>query len=506
MTDTSHRSASRTARELSSWQPSNGSADSDLLPELSTIVARSRDLARNHGVASAAIETLTNNVVGIGFRLYSRPEFRLLNKSPEWEQEWSKKVESLWRSWAESFNVDAGASLNFNGLTNQVFNSCLINGEALALVLWDKNKEFATTIQLIEPDRLSNPNGVADSKYLRGGIEIDKFGKPIAYHIRKNHPGDYWIGTATDEWVRVPATTSFGRRRVLHIFERDRIGQTRGIPVLSPVMPMFKMLDHYERSELQAAIVNAMIAAFIETPMDGESINEMFGGNSEDYLNAKKDWKVKLEGGSVIPIFPGDKVSSFTPSRPNSAYANFVENVLRHIGVGLNIPYELLFKDFSKTNYSSARAALLEAWRYFNSQRLWLSTYWATPVFELWLEEAINKGLIEAPEFYNHKYAYTRCKWIGPGRGWVDPVKEAQACQIRMESGLSTLEDECASQGLDWEEVLDQRAREKKRIKELGLEETDEILKSDDMGNNARDDDDDARDSGDDKQKSRDNS
>jgi len=103
--------------------------------------------------------------------------------------------------------------------------------------------------------------------------------------------------------------------------------------------------------------------------------------------------------------------------------------------------------------------------------------------------------LVDAPDFYENKYAYTRCKWIGPGRGWVDPVKEAQACQIRMEIGLSTLENECASQGLDWEEVLEQRAREKAKLVELGLilGENNETIKQDRMGNNARDvaDDDD---------------
>jgi lambda family phage portal protein len=232
---------------------------------------------------------------------------------------------------------------------------------------------------------------------------------------------------------------------------------------------MFKMLDHYERSELQAAVVNAMIAAFVETPMDGESIAEVFGGSGDDYLTARNEWDIKLQGGSIIPMFPGDKVAPFTPGRPNSGYGQFVENILRHIGAGLNIPFELLMKDFSKTNYSSARAALLEAWRYFSAKRQWLSNYWAKPVYELWLEEAINKGIIEAPDFYEKFHAWTKSKWIGPGRGWVDPVKEAKAAHLRMQIGLSTLEDECAAQGLDWEEVLEQLAREKAKITELGL-------------------------------------
>lgn len=467
MTDTSHKAASHTLREIASWQPGKGSADSDLLPELNTIVARSRDLSRNHGIAAGAMQTLSDNIVGTGFRLSAKPDYKALGKTKEWEEEWQVHVEALWRSWAETFNCDAAQKLNFHGLTTQIFKSCLINGEALALPLWLKNRPFSTAIQLVEPDRLSNPNNASDTKTLRGGIEIDKYGAPIAYHIQKDHPGDYWTGTAS--WERVSAFTPFGRRRVLHVHDINRIGQNRGKPVLTSIMPMFKMLDHYERSELQAAIVNAMIAAFIETPMDGESLNELFGGSGEDYLNAKKDWKVKLEGGSIIPIFPGDKIAPFTPSRPNSAYGSFVENLLRHIGTGLNIPYELLLKDFSKTNYSSARSALLEAWRYFNGRRQWLSTYWATPVYELWLEEAVNRGLLDAPDFYENRYAYTRCKWIGPGRGWVDPVKEAQACQIRMDIGLSTLEAECAGQGLDWEEVLEQRAREKAKLTELGL-------------------------------------
>ena len=357
----------------------------------------------------------------------------------------------------------------------------------IALVLWLPERSVATTLQLVEPDRLSNPNNCTDTKTLRGGVEIDRFGAPIAYHILKEHPGDYW--SASLQWEHIPAYTSFGRRRVLHIHDINRIGQTRGKPILSSIMPMFKMLDHYERSELQAAIVNAMIAAFIETPMGGEELNELFGGSSDDYLNAKKDWQVKLEGGSIIPIFPGDKVAPFTPSRPNSAYGSFVENLLRHIGTGLNIPYELLLKDFSKTNYSSARSALLEAWRYFNGRRQWLADYWATPVYELWLEEMVNKGLVDAPDFYANHYAYTRCKWIGPGRGWVDPVKEAQACQLRMDIGLSTLENECASQGLDWEEVVEQRVREKNKLKEMGL--INEDIKQNNLGDNTRDDGDD---------------
>jgi len=473
VSDTAHRAASLRTRELASWMPLLGSADSDLLSELPTLVSRSRDLTRNHGVASGAIQTLVDNVIGTGLRLAAIPDYRALGKTKEWADEWARQVETEWRSWAESTECDAANALTFAGMTALVFRSSIVNGEALALPLWleQRGTRYATTMQLVEADRLSNPAGRQDSKTMRSGIEIDMYGAAVAYHLRKNHPGDVYMGFGLDaqDWERIPARTAFGRQRVLHIHDKERTGQHRGKPLLTSIMPMFKMLDHYERSELQAAVVNAMIAAFIETPLDGEAIGEMFGGSVDDYLAARNEWDIRLQGGSIIPVFPGDKVAPFTPSRPNSGYGQFVENVLRHIGAGLNIPFELLMKDFSKTNYSSARAALLEAWRYFNARRQWMATYWARPVYELWLEEAINRGIVDAPDFYERRAAWTRCKWIGPGRGWVDPVKEAKAAHLRMQIGLSTLEDECAAQGLDWEEVLEQLAREKAKIIELGL-------------------------------------
>ena len=473
VSDSAHRAASLTARELSSWLPTAGSADADLLGELDTLVSRSRDLTRNHGVAAGAVQTLVDNVVGTGLRLSALPDYKALDKDKNWADEWSRKTEALWRSWADTTECDAARSLTFTGLTTQVFRSGLINGEALALPLWlpHRQQTFATTLQLVEPDRLGKPNDRQHDASIRGGIEIDTYGAPMAYWIAKHHPGDQLLGVAGEakKYQRIPTFTRFGRRRVIHVHDKERTGQHRGKPIFTSIMPLFKMLDHYERSEMQAAVVNAMIAAFIETPLDGESISELFGGSAEDYLNARNDWQVKLQGGAVIPVFPGDKVAPFTPSRPNAAYGSFVENILRHIGTGLNLPFELLMKDFSKTNYSSARAALMEAWRYFLGRRQWLATYWAKPVYELWLEEAIQKGMIEAPDFYQNKALWTRCKWIGPGRGWIDPVKEAKASQIRLNTGLSTLEDECATQGLDWEEVLEQRAREQNKMEALGL-------------------------------------
>lgn len=480
--DTPHAGASRIRKQLHNWIPTRRTADADLLPDQDMLIARSRDLNRNNGVAAGAFQSLQDNTVGIGLRLSSAPDYKALGKTISWQEEWTRGVESLWRTWADNVYCDAAGQQTFNSLTQLVFRSALENGEALCLPLWLSRPEtpFATCLQLVDADRLSNPQFVPASLYLRGGIETDVYGRPLAYHIQKqlNWPGFYY-GTygitgygisAGLEWERIPAMTSFGRRRVLHVHVKERIDQTRGKPILAPVIEQFRMLDSYQRTELQSAIVNSIVAGILETPMDPAGIAEMMGGDPTAYLEAKNEYRVQLEGGTVVPLYPGDKMTPFTPSRPSQQYAAFVESVLRQIGASMGLPYELVLKDFSKTNYSSARAALNEAWRFFINRRTWLATYWCAPIYRLWFEEAVNAGLIEAPKFYEQSELYLRAKWIGPGRGQIDPTKEAEAAQIRMDTFTSTLEEECAEQGRDWEEVLEQRAVEVARMKELDLE------------------------------------
>ena len=472
-----HSAASLTHPDLRGWQPNQGSADADLLNELPQIVMRSRDLVRNHGVADGAQQTLTDNIVGTGLRLSSTPDYLLLGKDKAWAEEWSKHTEARWRAYADSTDCDAGNSLNFHGQTEQIFRSTFSNGEGLALPLWlpRPGARYATRIQMIEPDRLSNPMGRMDGPRLRSGIEIDQYGAPLAYHIRKAHPGDRMYADAADinQWERIPAFTDWGRRRVIHVHNKGRVGQSRGKPSLTSVMRQFKVLGDFTNAELKAAVVNAKIAVLTESALTPEGIAELLSSDDdarkkyEDALANRGLSTISMEDGQIIPLEIGEKLSGFTPGRPSGSFDPFVTSIFRHIATGLNIPYELLMKDFSRTNYSSARAAMNEAWRFFRGRRQWIATYWARPVYELWLEEAVNLGIIEAPDFYQNKAAYCCCRWIGPGRGYVDVTREADASETRMRNNMSTLEDECAEQGRDWEETLEQRGTEIKRAMDM---------------------------------------
>lgn len=479
----SYTGASLTHPDMRRWVPFPGSADADLLLDQGLLRSRSRDLVRNHGVAEGALQTITDNVVGVGLRLSAAPDYKLLGKTKDWAEEWSNNVEALWRTWAGTAACDAARCLTFDGLTTQIFRSGWENGEGLALPLWLPDPrpaagKFSTRLQVIEPDRLCNPNFGPDSPTLRGGVEIDGFGGPLAYWIKKTHPGDRYalLGSMIWDWERIPATTPWGRPRVIHAHDKERSGQTRGKPKLASVMRQFKVLGDYTNAELKAAVVNAMVALVTESTMGQEQLVELLSSNPDalkqyqDGLSNRNRSAINFREGLVVPLALGEKISSFSPARPSTAFDPFTTMLFRHIAAGLNIPYELLMKDFSKTNYSSARAALNEAWRFFKGRRQWLSTYWASPVYTIWLEEAVNTGVVEAPDFYENQAAWCRARWIGAGRGWVDPLKEAQASRLRMDSMVSTLERECAEQGEDWEEVLEQRAAEQAKMKELGLQ------------------------------------
>ena len=468
---TANVAASYQDAKIGAWIPSPGSADADLLQEQRIIYSRARDLVRNNPIGAGATQTFADNVIGSQLRLSSQPKYRLLGWEKSQASEWANQTEDQFESWANTTECDAARTQTLMDLSIQALKSALVNGDALALVMWLPRKEaqWSTRLQMVEADRLATPPHLINSKYLRGGVEIDDYGAPVAYWINRNHPGDMFGNIVNNplDFVRVPAFTPWGRRRVIHLYDKERSGQSRGKSIFAAVMREFKVAGDYLGHELHAAASNAMIAAFLESDLPPESVAELFGTDTSEggYWKGVSDKfnRKKLESGMMLTLPVGTKFSGYNPNRPNTAFDGFMESVMRHIAAGLNMPYELLLKDFSKTNYSSARAALLEAWRFFQSKRAWLKNLWLDPIYACWMEEAVNTDKIQAPDYYANRHAYHGCRWVFSGRGWVDPVKEAKAAQMRMDMGLSTQEAECAEQGTDWEDVQDQRIRELSR-------------------------------------------
>lgn len=267
---------------------------------------------------------------------------------------------------------------------------------------------------------------------------------------------------------------------VVHAFEPGRAGQYRGVSVLAPIIKRLRMLGRYDEAELQAAVLNAVMAAFVESPFDHDQFASALGGGEElsAYQQQRLDYyqaaPINVGGAKIAFTFPGEKVTLTKPSHPNSVFEAFERASLRNIASAMGMTYEQLSMDWGQVNYSSACAALLEVWRGFAARKEHFAQAFMAPIYAAWLEEAIDRRIIRlpkgAPDFAEAKAAYCSAKWIGPGRGWVDPHKEATAATERLAAGLSTLERECAEQGEDYLETIQQRARERKEMLALGLD------------------------------------
>lgn len=480
---TAYNAADPVSQELSSWHPQLKSPDAAYLPERDKITSRINDLVRNDGWASGSVTRFIDSVIGSSLRLSSKPDFRMLGIKPEEAVELSKYFEAEWRSFGYDIDryCDAARHHTIGGLFALGFRHKFVDGDAIAIAhhLPERGGRYATTIQIINPDRLCNENGAPNNDTLRGGVEIDEYGAAVNYYFRNAHVTEQY--KAEDfNWTKVARETDWGRPLVIHDYNKEKAGQTRGVGKLTPIVERLKMLTNMDRVELQAAVINATLATYITSPFDHAMVQGAMEANDEELaayqsgrIDFHKDAQLQLNGARVPILFPGEDIKGLDSKRPSTAYADFEAQALRNIAAGIGMSYEQISTDWSKTNYSSARAALLEVWRTFNKEREDFSQSFCTRIYSVFLEELFDRGDVplpsKAPDFYEAKTAYCRSRWIGPPRGWVDPVKEAQAAVIRIERGLSTLEDECAEQGKDFEEVIAQRKVENTMWQEADL-------------------------------------
>jgi len=460
------------ASEVAAWQPFREHPDRELGYAREGITGRARDLARNNGYAAGAVQKEVDAVVGAQFRPSVKPDWRVLGIDEAAARDVGDQIEAAWRLWADDprFTADVTRTHTFGGLAGLAYRTGIVDGEALAVLHWrdDAPGTFRTAVRIVDPDLLSNPQLAPDTSVMRSGVELDRYGAPVAYHFRRDHETAFWPGGESQIWDRVERETPWGRPQVVHFFDRHRDGQTRGVSRFSSVMDALKMQDKYSRVELQAAVLSAILGLFVTSQFDGETVMGLLDDQKFETLHeARSAINSDLTFGGVrIPVLPpGDTINSVAVSRPAGQFEMFESAVLRRIAAGLGVSYEQLTMDWSKVNYSSARAALVEIWRGFTARRQDFAARFCAPILFAVIEEAVDLGLVVlpagAPGFHDAPGAWLKAKWIGPGRGYVDPIKEAQAAAIRVGLGLSTMEIEAAElNGADYGDNLDQIRRE----------------------------------------------
>ncbi|MDR6850381.1 phage portal protein [Sphingomonas sp. BE137] len=493
--------ANYASQEYGDWFPATRSPDSEININRDRITGRARDLFRNDAWAKGAISRILDSTIGASYRLVSKPDYRALslyNKAfdAEWAEEYRRAVEALWRNYADDLGHynDVGRKLTVSQQFRLALGHKLVDGESLIVAQWRPDRvyvggaRYATCFQGIDPDRLSNPYQGPDTRFMRNGVEIDRDEVPIAYHIRKAHQFDWYNAVESMQWDRVyREDPEDGWRRVYHDYDPDRFAQSRGMSIFAPVIGRMKMLARYYGVELSAATVASAFGLYVTSPFDVDMVRSALEGadDSDDPAQSGMGWyqdmrtdfhndrNLQVNDVKIASLAPGEKIETVSATRPNSGFSPFTHEMLRGVAAVLGMSGEQVHNDYSEASWSSARAGIVEAEKTFVRRTAEFSLNTASPMFATWLEEPFNRGMLplprSAPSYMEARTAYARCRWLGAARGWVDPVAERQGEVLGMAAGFSTLEEVSAKQGTDWEENLEQRGVEMRRMHELNL-------------------------------------
>lgn len=460
--------ARRDRKQTSSWRPGDGDADTVILPDLPTLRDRTRDLERNSPIAAGAIATKVTCVVGTGLKPHACIDREILTGlTEEQADKWERHAEREFRlaTSGKDFDIERGHS--FLASQDLVFRSVLSAGDIFVNLPRKPRPGNPYTLRtnFIEADRVCNPQFKIDTPELVAGIGKDADGAPKEIHVAKFHPGNLRYTQKREWYPPIQIYNDRGERQVLHIYRKLRPGQTRGVPDLAPVVEMLKQFANYTDSELHAAVVSSLLTVFVKSPSGSPNI-AMPGPDGQVQSQSKIDTDgMELGSGAVLGLFPGEEIETVDPKRPNTAAESFLRAMAEQIGVAVELPYELLLKHFT-ASFSAARAALLEAWRFFLRSRSWLAEEYCQPIWETVITEAIARGRLAAPGFFNDpliRMAYLGCEWTGDSMGQIRPMEEVQAAALKVKEGFSTKAKETAGlTGGDWERDERQRAKEQK--------------------------------------------
>ncbi|WP_319825853.1 phage portal protein [Thalassovita sp.] len=434
----------KTGRRTEGWITPGTGANSEIGPALARLRARSRDLVRNNPYAAKAVQALVSNMVGTG----------LMPRARAGETELARQADRLWARFASE--CDADGLTDFAGLQALIVRSLVESGEVLVRLRPRRVEDGLAVplqLQVLEPDHLDTgrTEELPGGGYILQGVEFDPLGRRVAYWLYPRHPGEAGglSGLGHPVARRVPAD------QVLHLFERLRPGQVRGVPWFAPVMLKLRDLDDYDEAELVRKKIEACFAAFVTGAEDEETL-----GRAQ--LDAAGRRVESFEPGMIEYLEPGKDVKFASPAA-SGGYAEYMRMQLHAVAAGVGLTYELLTGDLSQVNYSSIRAGLIEFRRRMEAlQWQLLVPGLCQPVWRRFVLAAQAAGAL--PDG-----AEIAAEWTAPRFEAVDPLKDIQADVQAVRAGVMTLKEAIARQGYEPAQVLREIAETNAELDALGL-------------------------------------
>tara|TARA_Y100000310_G_scaffold344838_1_gene459899 strand:- start:17905 stop:19485 length:1581 start_codon:yes stop_codon:yes gene_type:complete len=469
--------------------------NNDTIPKLQASRALSRDMYMNTPMATAALRRARTNIAGSGLKPQSRINGDFLGLTREEVKTWETNVERQFETWATSKMSDYDGQQDFYESQGLAAISALMNGDMFYMLPWKRpyragNWPFELRIKQIEADLVRNPKGyrgwdeaILDTGY-PGGIQKNKNGEWTHVWISDKYPSE----VDAEKFNSVPVRSKNGRQNIHHLAQFDRIGQSRGMPWLAPVLADLKNVSRLSDSVLKKFIVSSFFTVFVKDMSGlGGTLDEPFlpeqtlGGGGGEGVNSPQEPKnresaydYELGTANIINLDDDKEIQVADPKSSDKEFESFFNSYAIQLGAAIEVPSEQLLLHF-RTSYSSARAALIEAWKFWKTRRTWIAKNYCQPIWEAFIEELILKGRIIAPGFFDDpviKKEWCKCAWIGAGQGQIDPLKETKAAVLKIDSNLATHEDQyTAETGEKWDEMIPRRAREEETLIELNLKQ-----------------------------------
>lgn len=481
------------------YMPQVGSATREILPYRDRAVANAREADRNNPLINAALDFRAVNTVGANLRLQYLPNWEAMGVDPESDEaiEFVQNVENEFSLWAEDHRLlcDAQRQGQFGAMMLLSCRECFgADGETLVISRYDEDRmdkylgRFASFVEVVNCDRLSTPSGYVDrpgARKIVAGKELDRYGAAVAYHVETAHRDQ---ADGERRWERVVRETEWGRPVGIHYFFRHRAGMQRNMPAIIQSLRGVKMLDTYDDTKLQRAVLETILSIFIESPATSEEMLQKLTAKTPDgSSNPLLDlWdkrfglydELALTADDVrIPVLaPGDKITMSSSGQAAQDDSSLRSAWIRGMARQTHLTYEQFSGDYSETTFSSARAAIIDSWRLVTVDRILFTQHVPLQCFAGFLEELWVRGdeigfdwPASFPDFYDNVEAYCQADFRGPGMGWVDPEKDVNAAGKRVDQALTSPTRESAMQGEDFRDTIDQIARDRAYAKRKGV-------------------------------------
>jgi len=414
------------------------SADAANNPGVRSILrSRARYEVANNSYAKGIVATLAHDTVGTG------PRLQMLTA----DSDANGTIEREFSQWSNAVGLSQKLRTMRMARTE--------SGEVFAMFTSNPltDSPIHLDLRLIEADQVASVL-TADLASPVDGIEFDRYGNPTHYHLLRKHPGAF-------DSLAMPVVDRIPAAAMIHYFRPDRPGQSRGIPEITPALPLFAQLRRFTLAVLAAAETAADFAAVLYTdaPANGEA------------QEVEPMDLVELERRMATVLPGGWRLGQIQAEQPATTYREFKHEILNEIARCLSIPFNVAAGNSSGYNYASGR---LDHQTYFKSIRVeqdYLGCVVLDRIFRAWLAEAILVSDLLPLWLRTAPFRSLGHQWFWDGQEHVDPAKEANAQATRLTSHTTTLAYEYARQGRDWEAELRQRSKERKLMKELELDE-----------------------------------